>query len=415
MDRSSKRGTSGRIHKPRIRVPTHLEEAPAFLLSTGSGRVVHIPKIEWRQGDDRLRGGGRTRDREGAGHPGDGGRTWVIRGDSEFGVAGALAQRVWLGLMALYDDQQHSVGMPGVVFFTMRQLMERAHIARSKAASERVGQALVQIDALRVYVTGRPLSGPLPPTTGLGGTTYLYSFTGGERVDVPEDEVMRDQISLPGLDPPQRFRRHSSVRLSQYVTDCLAGKEGRTVEDWVFELDSAWAIRLVRLIGKRAYTKPSLVIGLDVLSPALPALTTSGDPMKRGALLRQLDRAHRDLYAHSFITDVQFDAHTDLISYRLAGRERRSLGAHEMEVADELTAIFGEARRRPEMEEFVADLGADRARACIRDWRDLGGDQGPIDRQLKRLYGLLIAARKSRGEDRARRQPLRISDRSGLG
>lgn len=398
MGKSSKPGISGTIHKPRIRVPTHLEEAPAFLLSTGSGRVVHIPRIQWVQGSDAL---------------GAGGRTWVIRGDSEFGVAGALAQRVWLGLMALYDDQRHTVGVPGVVFFTMRELMERAHIARSSAAIERVRRALVQIDALRIYVTGRPLSGPLPPTTGLGGTTYVYSFTGGERVDVPDDEVMRHQLPLPHPDlaPPTRFARHSSVRLSQYVTESLAGQDGRTVEDWVFELDSAWAIRLVRLIGKRAYSKPSLVIGLRHLAPALPALTTTGEPMRQAALLRQLDRAHRDLYAYSFITDVHFDAQCDQVAYALAGRGTHSLDARAQEVAEELIAIFGEERRRAEMEEFVADLGPDRVRACVRDWRDLGGDAGPIDRRLKRLYGLLRAARTLRGEDRARRQPLRLADR----
>lgn len=386
MTKRAKSGEWKRANNGGVRVPTHLEEAPAFLL-TGPNRTT-INRIEWAQSE----------------------RAWVIRGDSDVGLPGGLAQRLWLALMALYADQRTTVGIPGVVFFTLNGLRERAGLAKNRTVFDRMRRALIQLDGVRMYVTGAPLPGPEPLTMGLGGSTYLYSFLGPERVDVPEDELMRDQMPLPGLAPPARFRRHSSVRLSPYVTQSLDGHHGRTVQGWVFDLPSDWAIRIVRFVGKRAYRDQTLRLDLSRYGAALPALTIAGSPMLRSRLVDQLDSAHGHLYGHGFIADVVIDH--EMITYRLGGAcPVDPDDARAQAVIDELVGIFGEDRRRGQMEAIVADLGPDRAHACIRDWRDAGFDSGPIDRRLARLMGLIKDSRQTAGRDRARRQPLEGSRR----
>ena len=242
-------GNSSDLSELPTRVAVHLEEAPAFhFLSRGSASM--IPSITWHQGD----------------------RLWTIRGDSEHGFGGATCQRLWLALCSLYDHQCRHGGEDGVVHYSKGLLCERMRMPRSGNSFRALDVGLIQLDALRIYIRGgRPLPGPDADKTRAlpdGEHEYLYAFLGGEGINIQEEASSpRGQLYLFQPRGGRRRSKWSRRTLSRYVTASLNSGHARTIEDFVFDLRSGWAVRLVRLLGKRAYGDERLTISLAALLP----------------------------------------------------------------------------------------------------------------------------------------------------
>lgn len=371
-----------------IRVAVHLEEAPAFHFVP---RRLQPPirVITWTQPD----------------------RSWVVRGDSEMGIGGHSTQRLWLALLSIYEAERRG-GEPGVVYYSKRMLAERMRISRDGKNFKTIEEGLIQLDALRAYVTGQPLPGPDADEVrklGPGGSAgpkieYLYSFLGGDGLDV-EEEASKGQLFLFRPDGRRPRRNWSRRRLGRYVVACLDAQHARTVPDFVFDLKGGWAVRLVRLLGKRAYQKETLQISLAALLPAIPALMGSGAPLVGAKAREGLDRAHKELYEHGFITDARIE--NGSVSYRFGAAHRTQaapqLDEFAAETVDLLVAVFGDEGRRPWLADFVKEVGGPRARATISDGERLNG--GPDPESLRpRLYGLIEQTRIQARADRAHRQ-----------
>lgn len=335
-----------------IRVPIHLEEAPAFIFSARGGGVS-LTQYRWEQGE----------------------RTWRVHFDRHHPLPGDLAQRVWLALAYLYEEQNRPAN--GFVFYSATRIAEIIRLSRKSGdVRARIAIAIEQLDGLRVYVEGQPLAGPsVEPErrrAGPGGPreTRLYSFLGGQGLSTQE-ETNHHQLYLP---LPGTARRDPSLRasraLSAYVVESLRGQHGRLVPDFVFGLRSAYAVRLTRLLGKRANGRPALTIGLGTLIPALPAVGVDGQPLAAKRLLQTLHRAHDELLACGFLRDVTLEA--GQLRYRFAGRHVAvpiELSEHGESVVDELIAATGKATNRDYYRLCVAELGADRVNAALADTR----------------------------------------------
>lgn len=372
-----------------IRVAVHLEEAPAFHFVPRERST--IPVIRWRQRE----------------------RVWTIRGDSQLGFGGQFTQRLWLALMSLYEAERSQTGERGIVYYSKGLLAERMRVPRTGEIFQAIETGLIQLDALRVYVNGNPLPGPdadevrpLRPAAGQIGpqVEYLYSFLGGEGLDV-EEEAAGNQLYLFPPDGRRRPRVWSRRRLGRYVVACLEAQHARTVPDFVFDLKSGWAVRLVRLLGKRAYQDERLDISLASLLPAIPALSQGGMPLRAAKAIERLNTAHNALYGHGFVRDVAIA--DGVVRYRFGAAHRRRGAPLEegfaSETVDLLMAVFGEERRRPWLIEVVREVGPERARAALSDARRLGGSD--LVRAQPRLHGLLTATLEQvRADRQARRQ-----------
>lgn len=379
-----RRGETDLLEGWPIRVAVHLEEAPAFHFLTR--RSSPLPAITWAQRE----------------------RHWVVRGDSQVGIGGAFTQKLWLALLSIYEAERKRTGEVGVVYYSKSLLAERMRVTRDGSSFEAMTIGLIQLDALRAYVTGKPLPGPDADETRPGARSaaggprieYLYSFLGGEGLDV-EEEARANQLYLFPPDGRRRPRTWSRRRLGRYVVACLESQHARTVPDFVFDLKSGWAVRLVRLLGKRAYQDERLEISLGALLPAIPALTVGGTPLRPAKAIERLESAHEMLYRHGFIRDVTISDGT--VSYRFGvahARRRTTLPeGYAAETLDVLVEVFGEERRRPWLADVVQEIGAERARAALSDARRLAG--AGSETFLPRLHGLLSATQAQVRADRA--------------
>ena len=303
-------------------------------------------------------------------------RLWEVNFDRHRPLPGDLAQRTWLALAALYDEQ----GRPadGIVYYSLPRLGEILGVRTSSGDNrDRLALAVEQIDGIRIYVTGPPLAGPpgeaIVPVTGRAARrqTQLYSFIGGRGVSA-EPETGDHQLYLI---PPRGFSRRpsnykSARALSSYVVESLRGQGGRIVPEFVFGLKSAYAVRLTRLLGKRANGQASLVIRPESLLPALPALGPTGDLLTLRSVGRTLERAHDELARHGFLRDVTLE--DGRFKYRFGSPFVAipvELSEFGESTVDELVAALGRPDNRAYYTRCVAELGSDRVRAALTDAR----------------------------------------------
>lgn len=359
-----------------IRAPLHLEEAPCFVLGHRSPQMT---QYVWHQAA----------------------RSWRIHGDSHHPWAGELAQRLWLAVLRLYDEQ----GRPadGRVFYNATEIAEILGISsRSNDTRNRIALAIEQIDAIRIYVHGEPLPGPhvvpissalaaVPTDADLGdqrSPVTLYTLFGGEGQMFLEEEDFSRQLPLfprQGRGIP-RAANSSTRTLSNYVVESLRGQAGRLIPDFVFGLPP-YAIRLVRLLGKRAYDRPSITISLSALAPALPALGLDGQYLRIAKFRERLDQAHEALVDVSFLKDVVTED-SGVLTYRFGPEfsgQRRPLSQREQEVVTTLCGALERPGNAAYYRRAVRSLGPDRVMACLTDARMEGASDlaASVGRRLR--------------------------------
>ncbi|WP_217924781.1 hypothetical protein [Miltoncostaea oceani] len=371
-----------------VRVPIHLEEAPCFYLGHRSARME---QYLWHQ---------KT-------------RSWRIHADSHHPWPGDLAQRLWLALLKLYDEQ----GRPedGRVFYNVPELAGILGLGGASSGSmrARLTVGIEQLDSIRIYVHGAPLAGPaVAPsraahnmgrriTAGLDRTPVtLYRLLGGDGVSNFEEEGLKHQLPLFPLHGPRRIRRASMRQFSGYVTESLRGQGGRLVPDFAFSLPP-YGLRLVRLLGKRANERPTLTISLESLAQALPAITMDGKPLRPFKLLERLDDAHERLVDSPFLARSPVIA-DGKITYRFGVDfvKARTLPARDEEW---IRSLMIETCRHDHLQLYrraLLTIGREWMRGCLAEARALSSPDDLGENFASLLNSAIGRAEKDRRESR---------------
>jgi hypothetical protein len=321
----------------QVRVVLDLEEAPCFAFLRAGERRPR--RYRFVQGE----------------------RVWEIEN-----MAGELAQRLMLAFFVIADEQRGQQ----TIHYSLPLVCEILRVERSNKTLDRIRVAVRELAGLNIYVRGAPLAGPsVDPLKAARGdrATYLYRFIGDTLVQM--DERVGDAQLYLFPRRGQHTRLQSSIRLSQYVAEALAQRRGRVVPDWIFELRHGYAVRLARLLGKRANGEPQLTIGRERLASAIPALGRDGQLMPWWRLQTPLERAHQALRGVGFISDV-LERDDGALVYRFgaaADARRERLSERDRDVVDDLVRATRSEQNRPFYVVCVRELGADRARAALSD------------------------------------------------
>ena len=148
--------------------------------------------------------------------------------------------------------------------------------------------------------------------------------------------------------------------------------------------------------------------GNCALLPAIPALKQDGTPMELWAAVRTLEAAHSELLDHGFLSDVDIREGQVIYRFGTSGAKRAAGaltgppgGDYAAETLHLLMEAFGpgEEARAPFFVGIITDIGPERARAALSDWRRLLRDQPEGDSKA-RLVGLLKTTQEEVRRDR---------------
>lgn len=378
--------TEPRIDDWRPRVPIELEEAPAFFF-LGRGREPFGQPSYTASNED-------------------GSRSWEVTWSRKAGAPGGLAQRVLLALYALYEEQARNP--EGYVYYSLRQLAEMIEVSPSAMLSK-ISAAILELEGVNIYVTGRPLADGGQTEDDLvvrrieredGKVRFLYRFLeSGSFTQV--EETHRGQLALFAGDTRVSYlsrRPTARARLSPYVVFALAHPKGmgRLVPSWVLPMRLPYAVRLTRLIGKRANGRPELAIRPERLLEFLPAIGVDGRVLSYREIRRRLEPAYELLAEVGFLRDVEMRDDGRLLFKlgREAMPERRRLNEEERAVIEEIVTALGD--------------GAERNRAfyatCLKEGIGPEWMRGLLRECLARAGPASLAARYGRSLQNVREQ-----------